>query len=26
MQLGYAKGLDDVIGGNQVYFRLGSSF
>ena len=26
MQLGYAKGLDDVIGGTQVYFRLGSSF
>jgi len=26
MQLGYAKGLDDVIGGNQAYFRLGSSF
>ncbi|WP_038250706.1 BamA/TamA family outer membrane protein [Ghiorsea bivora] len=26
LQLGYAKGLDDVIGGNQVYFRLGSSF
>ncbi len=26
LQLGYAKGLDDVIGGKQAYFRLGSSF
>lgn len=26
MQLGYAKGLDEVLGGNQAYFRLGSSF
>lgn len=26
MQLGYAKGLDDKIGGSQVYFRLGSMF
>ncbi len=26
MQLGYAKGLDDTLGGNQAYFRLGSSF
>ncbi|MCF6208408.1 MAG: hypothetical protein L3J61_03330, partial [Ghiorsea sp.] len=26
LQLGYAKGLDNVIGGNQAYFRLGSSF
>ncbi|MDQ6978017.1 MAG: hypothetical protein Q9M75_07880, partial [Ghiorsea sp.] len=26
MQLGYAKGFDDTLGGNQVYFRLGSSF
>jgi len=26
MQLGYAKGLDNTLGGNQVYFRFGSSF
>ncbi|MDQ7003997.1 MAG: hypothetical protein Q9N67_03345 [Ghiorsea sp.] len=25
-QLGIAKGLDDTLGGNQFYFRLGSSF
>jgi len=26
LQMGYAKGLDDFIGGNQAYIRLGSTF